>query len=305
MHMKSCCKELKEQWLDTKLLFLDPYKMRAAFLSLMDPEDLSCQMLVAAEVKENIWKEPAGRVTRGPAAANHTPSLVCRDWGSLCSSELPGLGEQGLLLSAASSSGFGMLLAVCSLGGISCSGHDKQLVSVSSPPFPSELHRWVWEAGGKLVSVSPHLWHFPDLELLALSSHGEKMSDGRIPTVHLKPGPAPGWSRSSCLPPPGNSCTVSNAAITPLTHFLPLFKSVPAGKFQTTNPFFSPHSAAGSPWWLQAQVAPIPPGSPLQGQRAPGASGCVQWPCPVAVAQRDAENGSLFPVSNCWAQAAR
>lgn len=85
MHMKSCCKELKEQWLDTKLLFLDPYKMRAAFLSLMDPEDLSCQMLVAAEVKENIWKEPAGRVTRGPAAANHTPSLVCRDWGSLCS----------------------------------------------------------------------------------------------------------------------------------------------------------------------------------------------------------------------------
>lgn len=54
MHMKSCCKELKEQWLDTKLLFLDPYKMRAAFRPLMDPEDLSCQMLVAAEVKENI-----------------------------------------------------------------------------------------------------------------------------------------------------------------------------------------------------------------------------------------------------------
>lgn len=118
-----------------KTAFLDPYKMRAAFLLLMDPEDLSCQMLVAAEVKENIWKEPAGRVTRGPAGVNHTPSLVCRDWGSLYSPELPGLGEQGLLLRAASSCGFGMLLAVCSLGGISCSGHDKQLVSASSPPL--------------------------------------------------------------------------------------------------------------------------------------------------------------------------
>lgn len=30
--------------------------MRAAFLPLMDPKDLSCQMLVAAEVKDNIWR---------------------------------------------------------------------------------------------------------------------------------------------------------------------------------------------------------------------------------------------------------
>lgn len=173
MHMKSCCKELKEQWLDTKLLFLDPYKMRAAFLLLMDPEDLSCQMLVAAEVKENIWKEPAGRVTRGPAGVNHTPSLVCRDWGSLYSPELPGLGEQGLLLRAASSCGFGMLLAVCSLGGISCSGHDKQLVSASSPPLdvlpfqaPSLGLGSRWEAGECLPSPVA----FPSIRFRAIGS---------------------------------------------------------------------------------------------------------------------------------------
>lgn len=147
--------------------------------------------------------------------------------------------------------------------------------------FPSELHRWVWEAGGKLVSVSPHLWHFPDLELLALSSHGEKLNDGRIPTVHLKPGPAPGWFRSSCLPPPGNSCTVSNAAITPLTHFLPLFKSVPAGKFQTTNPFFPLILLQGPRGGCRLRWPQFPPG-PLCRDKEPRvpvavSSGRVPW----------------------------
>lgn len=78
----------------------------------MDPKDLSCQMLVVAEVRENIWKEPAGGVTGGPAAANPTPSLADRDWGSSYCPELPGLGKQGLLLGSASSSGFGVVLAV-------------------------------------------------------------------------------------------------------------------------------------------------------------------------------------------------
>lgn len=99
MHMKSCCKELKEQWLDTKLLFLDPYKMRAAFLSLMDPEDLSCQMLVAAEVKENIWRSqlegsPVGqqlRITPQPGLQGLGQPLFPRTpWECRgCSSVLP------------------------------------------------------------------------------------------------------------------------------------------------------------------------------------------------------------------------
>lgn len=40
----------------------------------------------------------------------------------------------------------------------------------------------------------------------------------------------------------------------------------------------------------------------MQGQKALGA---LAVSLAVAVTQRDAENGSLFPVSNCWAGAAR
>lgn len=123
--------------------------------------------------------------------------------------------------------------------------------------------------------------------------------------MHLKPGPAPGWS----LFPAFHLQEIPAQSQMLLSHPSPTFclssNLSLLGSFKPQIPFFPPHSAAGSPWWLEAQVAPIPPGSPVQGQRALGASGCVQWPCPVAVAQRDAENGSLFPVSNCWAQAAR
>lgn len=98
----------------------------------------------------------------------------------------------------------------------------------------------------------------------------------------------PPMAKSQMLPshPSPTFCLSSN--LSPLGSFKP---QIPFFKF-----FFFLHSAPGSLQGLWGRVAPIPPVSPVQGQKAPGARGCVQCPCPVAVAQRDAENGSLFPV---------
>lgn len=159
----------------------------------MDPKDLNCQVLVAAEVKDNIWKEAAGGVTRGPA--NHIPSLVCRAWGSPYCPELPVLGKQGLLLGAASSSGFGMLLPVWSLGEISILGHNKQLISVSCPPLvtsagcDSPLSSTTglgrrWEAGEYLPSPLA----FPKTRFRAVGSFQSQGKAGWWENPHSAPG---------------------------------------------------------------------------------------------------------------------
>lgn len=63
---------------------------------------------------------------------------------------------------------------------------------------------------------------------------------------------------------------VSNAVIRPHPHPLPLFKAVPAGKFQTSDPsLFIPLCGPREGWRL------IPPRPHTQDKKP----GC-QWPCP-------------------------
>lgn len=153
-------------------------------------------MLVAAEAKDNIWKEPGQHLvaqelqittpawSAGPGAALTAQNSL--SWESRgCSSVLPAALGLGCCCQ------FGPWGKSASEGTINCSFLSGVLPPACPPqldviPFQAPLLGLGsrWEAG----SASPHLWHFPksqDLELLALSSHREKLSDGS----ELEPGP--------------------------------------------------------------------------------------------------------------------
>lgn len=121
MYMKSCCKECKEQWLDTKLNFLGCLAKQELFFCPNSPQGLKLPDAMAAEMKGDIWKEPAVGVTCEPASAHHTAGLVCRDWavvlwGSPCSPALSSCMDwqsRGSFSAAPAALGFGMLRSVC------------------------------------------------------------------------------------------------------------------------------------------------------------------------------------------------
>lgn len=81
-------------------LFGPSYKTRAAFLPRMDPQGLKLPDVIAAEMKDDIWKEPAVGVTCEPTSANLTASPVCGHALGAAVILLHALGKQGLPFSS-------------------------------------------------------------------------------------------------------------------------------------------------------------------------------------------------------------
>lgn len=132
------------------------------------PGGLKLPDVMSAEMKDDIWKEPAVGVTCKPASADHTACLVCRDLGLAvvvqgstelrhsCSLPLHGLGKQELLQGLGCCSQF----ADCSMGEISFLRQKIKLIPcLISPAWVSQLIfawaavSWMWRSGHFLVTI--------------------------------------------------------------------------------------------------------------------------------------------------------